>query len=120
MGEEIENKSTGRDGQQIREYINSTAAQGIVPGLDSIRDLLNGLGNPQRDLKIVHIAGTNGKGSVGAYLGYILAASGYLVGRYVSPAVFDDCEKFQILEMAGGDEGKKEFKLTYIKKEELY
>ena len=106
------------DYRQIRKYVDSAAAKGIVPGLESIRSLLAALGNPQKDRKVIHIAGTNGKGSTGAYLSYILAASGYRVGRYVSPAVFDECEKFQVLETIRDEKGKKKFKLTYIKEEE--
>lgn len=79
-------------------YIQSVNPLGIVPGLDAVRQLLKELGNPQEDLKFVHIAGTNGKGSVGAYISYILAASGYRVGRYVSPAILNECEKIQTLE----------------------
>jgi dihydrofolate synthase/folylpolyglutamate synthase len=84
--------------KQAQEYLHSISSIGIVPGLDTIRKLLKELGNPQNDLKLVHIAGTNGKGSVGAFLSYALAASGYRVGRYLSPAVYDDCEKIQVLE----------------------
>lgn len=87
------------DYKQAKEYMASINCFGIVPGLNTIRQLLEALGNPQDKLKFIHIAGTNGKGSVGAYLGYILAASGYRVGRYVSPAVLNECEIIQILEV---------------------
>lgn len=58
---------------------------GIKLGLDTISAMLSGLGNPQRNLKCIHIAGTNGKGSVAAMLSNILKSSGYTVGRYTSP-----------------------------------
>lgn len=53
------------------------------------------MGHPERKLRIVHIAGTNGKGSVGAYIANALAMSGYSVGRFASPALFDPREQIQ-------------------------
>lgn len=82
--------------QDAINYIEKCAAYGIVPGLETIRELLSRLGNPQNDLKVIHIAGTNGKGSVLAFLSTILKENGYKVGSYISPAVFDYREKFQI------------------------
>ena len=58
---------------------------GIILGLSTIRNILRGLGNPQNRFATVHIAGTNGKGSVAALLSAILHAAGYRVGRYTSP-----------------------------------
>lgn len=58
-------------------------------GLTSIETLLSYLGNPEKNLKFIHIAGTNGKGSLVAYLTATLDECGYTVGRYSSPAVFD-------------------------------
>jgi len=78
------------------EYIESTKAYGIVPGLDSIKELCKRLGNPQDKLKFVHIAGTNGKGSTLSFLSNILRCAGYRVGRYSSPSVFDYRERIQI------------------------
>ena len=69
---------------------------GSVLGLDTIRGLLRELGNPQDDLKFIHIAGTNGKGSVLAYTSMILSKAGYKTGRYVSPTVISYLEKIQI------------------------
>ena len=58
---------------------------GIKLGLETIETILNSIGNPQHNFKSIHIAGTNGKGSVAAMLSTILIASGYCVGRYTSP-----------------------------------
>jgi len=58
---------------------------GIQLGLERIRHLVNELGNPHRDIKIVHVAGTNGKGSVCKLIGSILQEGGYTVGTYLSP-----------------------------------
>lgn len=68
-------------------YINLLGSRGIVPGLGNIVRLCAELGNPQNKIKTVHIAGTNGKGSVGAFVSSVLNASGFCVGRYVSPFV---------------------------------
>ncbi|MGN1412206.1 MAG: bifunctional folylpolyglutamate synthase/dihydrofolate synthase [Oscillospiraceae bacterium] len=65
-------------------------------GLESITNLCELLGNPQDRFKSIHIAGTNGKGSVGAYLESILIENGYTVGRYVSPAIENICETITI------------------------
>ena len=59
--------------QEALEYVEGCKQYGIVPGLDSIRRLLKKLGNPQEELKYVHIAGTNGKGSVLAMLSSVLS-----------------------------------------------
>lgn len=82
--------------QEAMEYIDSCGAYGIVPGLGSITELLNRLGNPQKELKFIHIAGTNGKGSTLGFVSTILTECGYKVGRYVSPTIFEYRERFQI------------------------
>ena len=82
--------------QEAMEYIDACAGYGIVPGLDSIRELLNRIGNPQENLKFIHVAGTNGKGSTLAFISCALTENGYKVGRYVSPTIFEYRERFQI------------------------
>lgn len=77
-------------------YVDSLKSCGIVPGLDSITELCKRLHNPQDELKFVHIAGTNGKGSVLAYVSTILKCAGYKVGRYISPVIFQYCERIQV------------------------
>ena len=79
------------------EYMkNRINPLGSVPGLDTTRELLKRIGNPEKELKIIHIAGTNGKGSVSAFLDGILRANGYRTGRYLSPSVVDYREKIQV------------------------
>mgnify|MGYP000837929137 FL=1 len=82
--------------QEAMKYMEKVGTYGIVPGLDSIRELCRRLGDPQNDLKFVHIAGTNGKGSTLAYISNILQAAGYRVGKYISPVIIEYCEKIQI------------------------
>ena len=72
--------------------MESTNKYGSVLGLDTIKELLKRLDNPQDSLDVVHFAGTNGKGSTMAYLESILICAGYSVGKYSSPAVFDERE----------------------------
>lgn len=82
--------------KEARVYLDEMSRYGSVLGLDTIRGLLEELGNPQEDLKFVHIAGTNGKGSVLAYTSTILSKAGYRIGRYVSPTVLSYREKIQV------------------------
>lgn len=77
-------------------YIESLTKYGSIYGLDRIRELLRRVGNPQEKLSIVHIAGTNGKGSFGTFLGEILKEAGYKTGRYISPAVLGYRERIQV------------------------
>lgn len=63
--------------------------------LGPVRRLCELAGSPDRSLTIIHIAGTNGKGSIGSYLSSILAQSGYTVGRYLSPTLLEYRERIQ-------------------------
>jgi dihydrofolate synthase/folylpolyglutamate synthase len=67
---------------------------GVNLGLDRIQHLLHRLGDPHQQLPIIHVGGTNGKGSVCAYLSAVLTAAGYRVGRYTSPHLVDWPERF--------------------------
>ena len=69
---------------------------GVHLGLDRIKKLLADLGNPHLQMPIIHVAGTNGKGSVCAYLSSILAEAGYRVGRYTSPHLVDWTERIYL------------------------
>lgn len=81
---------------EAMDYINAISKKGSVLGLDTTRELLRRMGNPQDKLKFVHIAGTNGKGSVLAFISTTLAEAGYRTGRYISPVIYQYCEKIQI------------------------
>lgn len=76
------------DQEQAEAFIRGIRKYGMVYGLESIRSLMARLGNVQDQLRILHVAGTNGKGSVCAMLAGILQAAGYRTGVYSSPAVF--------------------------------
>jgi dihydrofolate synthase/folylpolyglutamate synthase len=84
-------------GQAVR-YLESFQRSGIRLGLERITSLLARLGNPQDSFRSIHIAGTNGKGSVAAMLSSILYRSGYRVGLYTSPHLVDYTERIRINE----------------------
>lgn len=84
------------DDIQATAYLQNAARRGSQYGLQRIRALLCHLGNPQDTIRWVHIAGTNGKGSVLAYLAHILIRAGYRVGSFTSPAVFSRQETIQV------------------------
>lgn len=69
------------------EWINSLIPFGIRPGLERIEKLLDAFQNPHRRLRIIHVAGTNGKGSVCSYLTHVLRKGGYDVGTFTSPYI---------------------------------
>ncbi|MDA0266077.1 MAG: bifunctional folylpolyglutamate synthase/dihydrofolate synthase [Cyanobacteria bacterium] len=82
--------------QAIAARLGRYGRFGVHLGLGRIRVLLAALGNPQEQVPIIHVGGTNGKGSVCAYLSAILAQAGYKVGRYTSPHLVSWCERICI------------------------
>ena len=79
---------------EAMEYIRGIEADGSDYGLERERALLDALGSPDDSLRIVHVAGTNGKGSVCAMLTSVLVAAGFRVGTYNSPSVLRYNERF--------------------------
>lgn len=82
--------------QEAIDYISNIERAGSDYGIERMRELLDLLGEPDDKLKFVHVAGTNGKGSVCAYLTSILKCAGYRVGTYNSPSVFCYNERWLI------------------------
>ena len=82
--------------KQATDYIDSFLLFGSKLGLTRITKLLYDLGNPQDSLKFIHVAGTNGKGSVCCYAANILQKAGYKTGMFISPYIVDFRERFQI------------------------
>ena len=78
------------------DFMDELKKSGIVPGLGSIKELCRRLGNPQDAFPCIHIAGTNGKGSVLAYLSTVYKTAGYRVGAFSSPAVFKFRETIRV------------------------
>ena len=90
--------------EEAREYLDQVSKGGSILGLDNMRELLKRLENPQDSLKFVHISGTNGKGSVLAYVSTVFKEAGYRTGRYISPTLFSYREKIQVNESFIGRE----------------
>lgn len=82
--------------EEAMEYIHGTLKFGSKLGLDSIGKLMDFMGNPQRKLKFVHVAGTNGKGSTAAFISSILINSGYKTGTFTSPYIQRFTERIKI------------------------
>jgi dihydrofolate synthase / folylpolyglutamate synthase len=85
---------------QIGSLLQPFQRFGVNLGLERIEKLLADLGDPQTRVPIIHVAGTNGKGSVCAYLSSILTEAGYRVGRYTSPHLVDWTERIHLNEKA--------------------
>jgi dihydrofolate synthase/folylpolyglutamate synthase len=82
--------------QETIEYLFNLQYNGIKLGLQNVTNLLNAIGNPQKNWPAIHIAGTNGKGSVAAFLHSILKESGFRVGLYTSPHLVDFSERIRV------------------------
>ena len=78
------------------QYIHSVKWQGSKPGLSRTQELLKALGNPEKSLKFVHVAGTNGKGSTCACIASVLQKAGYRTGLYTSPFITRFNERMQV------------------------
>lgn len=77
-------------------FFESIKKLGSKPGLDNINNLLAKLDNPQDNLRVIHVAGTNGKGSVCTMINNILSEEGYIVGQFSSPHIVDYNEIIRI------------------------
>ena len=81
--------------QQFPSY-QKIGSKAYKPTLDNTRSLLRIIGNPEKQLKFIHIAGSNGKGSVSAYLASLSKESGYTVGLFTSPHIKDFRERIRV------------------------
>lgn len=82
--------------REALDFIHSLGKFGSRPGLERITEMLKLLGSPQEKLKVIHVAGTNGKGSTSLYIANILHKSGKKVGLYTSPFVTEFNERISI------------------------
>lgn len=94
-------------------WVNSRLPLGIRPGLERVEKLAELVGNPQRDLKIIHVAGTNGKGSTVAFMRNLLEARGFKVGTFTSPFIELFNERISINGEPISDEDLTELVLKY-------
>ena len=82
--------------QETLAFIHSTDWKGSMLGLDRMRELMDRLGHPEKRLRFVHVAGTNGKGSTCAVLSSILCSAGYKTGLYTSPHLVKVNERMRV------------------------
>lgn len=92
------------DYKEALAYLNKVEFYGSKPGLSRVGELLEKLGSPQKGMKFVHIAGTNGKGSCAAMTASVLKAAGYKTGLFTSPYLYRFNERMQINGKEIGDE----------------
>ncbi|HAL74474.1 MAG TPA: bifunctional folylpolyglutamate synthase/dihydrofolate synthase, partial [Clostridiales bacterium] len=83
---------------EARDWLSSSLAFGIQMGLHRMNRLMDLLGHPEKDLRCIHIAGTNGKGSVSSYCAAILAAAGHRTGVFTSPYLERLTERIRVIE----------------------
>ncbi len=83
---------------EVMQYLEKTWRFGSRLGLERVRELMRRLGDPQKDLRFIHVAGTNGKGSTVAYISTILAEAGMKVGINTSPFIFRFTDRVRILD----------------------
>ena len=81
---------------QLQPPFHIVGAAAYKPGLDNIRSLLSHVGNPHQQFHSVHVAGTNGKGSVSHLIASVLQSAGYKVGLYTSPHLVDFSERIRV------------------------
>ncbi|MDB9743994.1 Mur ligase family protein [Fibrobacterales bacterium] len=93
-------KSSKRQQSKSEKWLESRIRMGVKVGLDNIKELCRRLGNPQASLRIVHVAGTNGKGSTSSFCAYLLAQENKKVGLFTSPHLLSPRERIRIGDMA--------------------
>ena len=98
--------------EEIIEIIQSKRRFGKAYGRDVTAEMMERLDHPEADMKIIHIAGTNGKGSTAAFVSSILHAAGFVVGRFTSPHLIRFTERIVV----DGEEIRKERYEKWVKK----
>lgn len=81
---------------EAMDYLESLKLKGFILGLDNIKSLMDEFDNPQNKMKVIHIAGTNGKGSTSTYISSVLTRAGYKTGLYTSPSIIRFSERFKV------------------------
>ena len=81
---------------ETEKYIHSLPKMKKLPGLSALKMVLEGLGSPQKKLKFIHVAGTNGKGSVTSYICKAFEENGYICGKFISPYILCFYERISV------------------------
>ncbi len=95
---------------------HQVGAAAYKPGLENSIRMMSHLGNPQNNYKTIHVAGTNGKGSVSHFLSAVLQSGGYKVGLYTSPHLVDFRERIRV----NGEKISKDYVVDFVKENETY
>lgn len=97
--------------EEAEQYLNDMPRFTTKHSINETRAFLEKLGNPDNKMKIIHVAGTNGKGSTCAYLTSVLREAGFTTGLFTSPHLVDICERFNVNEFTatGSDMSHEEF-----------
>lgn len=82
--------------KEAKEFMNSRKDLGMTLGLERIKEALDKLGNPEEKLRVIHVAGTNGKGSIASFINNALIENGYKTGITTSPKIKVDNDRFRI------------------------
>ncbi len=101
--------------KDLLEQLFSLRRFGIRPGLERIGKILEDVGNPQNKIKAIHIAGTNGKGSISSLLASIYKEAGYKVGLYTSPHIYSFNERIRINGVPISDEDLEPLVIKFLK-----
>lgn len=96
MSRRLKGRVTMTDSERAWQLLENARKQGSVLGLSRVRELLHRMDDPQEKLRVIHISGTNGKGSFGAMLSSVLSAAGYTAGSFSSPAITSITDSFRI------------------------
>ena len=81
--------------KECEDLLNRIPSFSSKHTIEATKAFLEYLGNPEENIKIIHVAGTNGKGAICSYLEYALSECGLKVGRYASPSVFEFLERIK-------------------------
>ena len=81
---------------EAKEYLRTASERGSILGLERVKELLRLMGDPQEKVSVIHVAGTNGKGSFGAMMTSVLTSAGYKTGGFSSPAITDITDSYRI------------------------
>ena len=81
---------------EAKEYLRTASERGSILGLERVKELLRLMGDPQEKVSVIHVAGTNGKGSFGAMMTSVLTSAVYKTGGFSSPAITDITDSYRI------------------------
>ncbi|MBX6394954.1 MAG: bifunctional folylpolyglutamate synthase/dihydrofolate synthase, partial [Alicyclobacillaceae bacterium] len=85
-----------KDSEELWDWLEGLTRFGVRPGLERMEWMLDRLGHPERGLRFIHVAGTNGKGSTCAFLASVFRAAGYRTGMFISPPMEGERDRITV------------------------